>query len=115
MVPSSLVSSTYAAYNSSHRATPATPSPEAETPRPSGDVVNLSSSGLAASSGEKISTRNPALYSNEVHLKWNLARIFMESLFGEEEGVEESAEEELVRTVVEEPLANQTLDTLSQS
>jgi hypothetical protein len=53
------------------------------TPR-SADSVKFSQSGLAASSGEKLSTRNPAAYSNEVRLKNDLSRILMETLFGKE-------------------------------
>ncbi|MBF0195525.1 MAG: hypothetical protein HQL71_13265 [Magnetococcales bacterium] len=73
------------------------------------DVVEFSSSGLAASGGEKLSTRNPTVYSNDVQIKANLARILMETLFGRDTKVDEdtkSPQEELVSGVLEEPMAD---------
>jgi hypothetical protein len=76
---------------------------------PASDVVKFSASGLAASGGEKLSTRNPAVYSNDVQIKANLARIVMETLFDQDQKVDEdtkSAEEELVSNMLEEPMAD---------
>ncbi|MBF0380520.1 MAG: hypothetical protein HQL69_05845 [Magnetococcales bacterium] len=81
------------------------------------DVVEFSASGLAASGGEKLSTRNPAVYSNDVQIKSNLARIVMETLFGRDEKVDEdtkSPEEELVANMLEEPMADMAQETMLQ-
>jgi hypothetical protein len=79
------------------------------------DVVEFSASGLAASGGDKLSTRNPAVYSNDVQIKANLARIVMETLFGRDEKVDDdtkSFEEELVSNMLEEPMADLAQESL---
>ncbi len=78
------------------------------TPR-SADSVKFSQSGLAASSGDKLSTRNPAAYSNEVRLKDDLSRILMETLFGKEsdDGEDSKSIEEKLRSEVEADISQE--------
>ena len=110
---SSVLSSTLAYANQTKSADVAIPADSGPS-RATADVVEFSASALAASGGEKLSARNPEMFINERQIMENLNRIFMEALFGKEEGEKESVEEELVRTVVEEPLANRVLDDLAQ-
>ncbi|MBF0357131.1 MAG: hypothetical protein HQL70_00915 [Magnetococcales bacterium] len=83
LVPSSAPSTSVVYANSSASSSVETTATTDSTSRPA-DSVKFSQSGLAASSGEKLSTRNPAAYSNEVRLKNDLSRILMETLFGKE-------------------------------
>lgn len=77
------------------------------------DSVQFSSSARHISGSEKLSIKNPAMLSSEeVQVKTNLSRVFMEALFGKEGDQKETAKEELVRTVVEDPAANRRLDSL---
>ncbi len=106
--------STYAAQDASPRYSGTAVSSTAGSVSQSSDIVQFSSSGLAASGGAKLSAKNPAVYTNSVKMQISLDRIFMETLFGKDETAEESATEELVRTVVEEPVAAAALDKLME-
>ncbi|MBF0445338.1 MAG: hypothetical protein HQL68_07090, partial [Magnetococcales bacterium] len=81
-------STPYTGYNNNGTSRVETPVSKDSGVTPS-DVVKFSASGLVASGGEKLSTRNPAVYSNDVQIKANLARIVMETLFGRDEKVDQ--------------------------
>ncbi|MBF0447684.1 MAG: hypothetical protein HQL67_05740 [Magnetococcales bacterium] len=81
------------------------------------DVVEFSASALAVSGGERLSVQNPAMFENSEQLKGNLNRILMETLFGKETTEQseqsESVEEELVRTLISDPIADEIMADLS--
>ncbi|MBF0449107.1 MAG: hypothetical protein HQL67_13005 [Magnetococcales bacterium] len=81
------------------------------------DVVEFSASARAVSGGEGLSVQNPAMFENSEQLKGNLNRIFMEALFGKEKAEQseqpESVEEELVRTLISDPIADDIMTDLS--
>jgi hypothetical protein len=112
MITPSLVTSQQSTYNSRSQKVGAEAAPGSIREGGGSDVVEFSTSALAAAGGEKLSAANPAIFSNEVQLKGNLARILMETLFGKEETNAKSPEEELVQAMVEEPAAEQILDKL---
>jgi hypothetical protein len=114
MIVSKPAPSPYTAYNNSPGTGAVPASADHGVGSQPADVVEFSSYGLAASGGEKLSTSNPAVYANDVQLQGNLSRILMETLFGKDAETDESSEEELVRTMVKEPLAEQVLNDIME-
>ena len=114
MVTTNLVTSAYGTYNNQAKRSADAATTESQDKSKFADVVEFSASALAASGGEKLSVRNPGIFASESgeQIQMNLTRIFMESLFGEDKTANESTEDELVRTVIEEPVAEQFLDVL---
>ncbi|MBF0109702.1 MAG: hypothetical protein HQL76_11045 [Magnetococcales bacterium] len=78
------------------------------------DSVDFSAAALAQAVGTQQTVAMPQLLVNEEVVRWNMARIFMDTLFGDSADGEENKQDESVETMVTEASFDALLEEASR-
>lgn len=112
IVDNSVNSTMFSRFNS--RKTPGTAA-RGEEPSKVSDSVDISPEALAATNGAGLAVSSPSALVSEHEIKWDLARIFMETLFGSESDKNaKSAEDELIQAITSQQTFEDTLQDAVQ-